>query len=321
MKHFKLFAFLLVIFAQQISIKCATPAGFEELGATAITLSSLTAATTKKYYFDFNGIDFTTSKILHITSTTDKLSYPGYLYASFNDAITEGDRLFSSQNSGTNELYIDLSQHSTEAGLRIILSVPKVNSNTITLKAELMTQITLTGNNQKARLNLYANIDVLYTVPNPITYNKILIYSLGETRDYFDMEIAYGTDSTITPEKNFENGYGAIVNLNTVGQGTTITIKLKPKSGHEKTKVEVGFEMIDQETTYKRKVNLLEHVYGATDAKQTCYEMTENIELSKHPILLINAFSQAVSFVVYETGQIEKVYSQDGFHTIIEEIK
>ena len=79
--------------------------------------------------------------------------------------------------------------------------------------------------------------------------------------------------------------------------------------------------MIDQETTYKRKVNLLEHVYGATDAKQTCYEMTENIELSKHPILLINAFSQAVSFVVYETGQIEKVYSQDGFHTIIEEIK
>ena len=195
MKHFKLFVFLLVILTQQISIKCAIPAGFEELGATAITLSSLTEATTKKYYFDFTGKDITTNKILHITSTTDKLSYPGYLYASFNDAITEGDRLFSSQNSGTNELYIDLSQHSGVDGLRIILSVPKVNSNTITLKAELMTQITLTGNNQKARLNLYANIDVLYTVPNPITYNKILIYSLGETRYYFDMEIAYGAYS------------------------------------------------------------------------------------------------------------------------------
>jgi hypothetical protein len=43
---------------------------------------------------------------------------------------------------------------------------------------------------------------------------------------------------------------------------------------------------------------LLERVYGSTNSFETCYEMNENVDINKHPVLFINSVSQAVSFVV-----------------------
>ena len=42
--------------------------------------------------------------------------------------------------------------------------------------------------------------------------------------------------------------------------------------------------------------------------------MTENVNINKHPVLLINAFSQAVSFVVRKKSGHSRIYSQDGLH-------
>ena len=59
---------------------------------------------------------------------------------------------------------------------------------------------------------------------------------------------------------------------------------------------------------------ILEHVYGSTDLSETCYEMKENVDINKHPVLFINSFSQAVSFVVKKNVDNSRIYSQDGFH-------
>ena len=327
MKHLKLALFFLILIFQQVIILCAAPSGFTELTTTEeVSLASLSSSVSNKYYFEKPAAGG--DQILHITSKTNMPAYPGYLYASFTDTISEGNRIFSSQNRDTNELYIDLSKHESDEdqsssfkGVRILLSVPNVASNTITLKAELIQKIVLesstsTENNKKAKINIPEFTQVTYKVPNPITFGKVLIYGLGESCNVFSMALSYGSGQTIEVNPIFENGYGSIIKLGTGGiaAGTEITIAFSHKTGFTKSIVEVGFEVVDQVKNHIRKVNILEHVYGATEESENCYEITEDVPITRNPVLLINAFSQAVSFWVKKKSDDTKQYSQDGLH-------
>ncbi|MBO6243964.1 MAG: hypothetical protein J6O41_05300, partial [Clostridia bacterium] len=273
----------------------------------------------KKYIFSYT-TTLIENKLLHIVSRPDDFAYPGYIYASFDENVSEDNRDFSSQDLGTNELYIDLNKYPGKTNLYILVKAPKKeNANGITFETKLIPKIELSSSNPKAKFKLSHNSKVYYKVPSSITYRNILIYGLGEDWNFFEMEASYTASSGITRNLKvrqiFHNGYGVIVDLNRVGAGNEIVISLTAisDSGKER-KVEVGFECTDQEIDYKRGVNILEHVYGATSYSENCYEMTENVDFNKHPVLLINAFTQAVSFVVRKKSNHEKKYSQDGFH-------
>ena len=68
------------------------------------------------------------------------------------------------------------------------------------------------------------------------------------------MTVQHGTSSTpIAVKQRFENGYGAIVDLNTIPSEEVITITItSTNTNYGITKVEVGFEVMDQKETHKR---------------------------------------------------------------------
>jgi len=63
-------------------------------------------------------------------------------------------------------------------------------------------------------------------------------------------------------------------------------------------KVKIGIERVDQGRNYKRQFKILEHIYGATNSFETCYQISEALNMTKQPILLINAVSQAIIFTM-----------------------
>ena len=274
----------------------------------------------KNFVFSYNSNQIETNKILHVSCYPEDFSYPGYIYASFDSNISEDTRVFSSQKLGNNELYIDLSQYPGKNKLYILIKYPrKDNYKYINFSTNLIPRIELTGYNVNARFKLNHINEVIYKVPSPITYNRILIYSQGEDWNFFDMKVQYkttgGSIRSLPVKIRFETGYGVIADLNMIGEGKEINITLI--SAYERgkaTQFEVGIEFADQEVNYKRKINILEHVYGATDESENCYELAENVGLEKHPVLLINAFTQAISFVVKKTADNTRQYSQDVFH-------
>ena len=284
------------------------------------TTNNLPPSYERLFTFSYTTTDIATNKILHLSSTPLNFAYPGYIYASFEENVSEDNRLFSSQDIGTNQLYIDLSKYSGKNKLYILVKAPKKeNANTVTLRAELIPEVVLSNTNPKARFKLSHNSKVLIDPSSITPKSNILIYGLGEDWNFFEMKASYETSRGSTRKINikqiFHNGYGAIVDLNRIPSGKKIQIDLSASTDSAKErKVEIGFEFADQETDYMRPVNILEHVYGATSYSENCYEMAENVDKSKNPVLLINAFSQAVSFVVKEKTTHERKYSQDGFH-------
>ena len=307
MKHLKYALFFFLFILQQ-----AIVLGQEtELSSSNADTMDISSTNVKKYSYTYTDLDISTNKILHITSTPSDLSYPGFIYASFEANPDEETRMFSSQEYGTNEIHIDLSKYAGKTKLYILVkAIGTKPSTNIAITTLLSQNIELNSNRKKAKFILSHNPPIQYTVPSTLTFKKILLYVLGESSKFFKMEIHIGS-IILNAEQIFENGYGALVDLNS-HSGQTINLVITSETSKE-TKVEVGFEMIEQETTYKREVSILEHVYGATSSKKNCYTMKENIDISKRPILLINAFSQAVSFRVFLNNGT-KLYSQDGLH-------
>ena len=304
-----------------IKIFCI-PDGFTELTASN-ELIALTLSGSKKFCFNIIQDDIDTNNILHIISEPNVFSNPRFLYASFENDISEEKRLFSSQNLGVNELYINLKkkEYSEKRELFILVKPRKDISSTIDLKAELISNIELKDGNQKAKFKLSHISEVYYTVHLPPNYGSILFYSIAEDFNYIDMKALYttsdGSKRSLNARQIIETGHGIIINLNKMEENTKITIKLTALEDSDERKVEVGFEYVDQDkiditNNNMRKVNILERVYGVTESSRNCYEFYETITSSKSPVLLINALSQAVTIDTYGENK-QKLSSNDSF--------
>ena len=258
----------------------------------------------KKYNFSYDQNQIENKNIIHIITKTDDFSNPVYLYASFDEKVSEDNRIFSSQNIGTNELYINLSKYN-QTKLYILAKIRKeVSSANVNLTAKLIDKIELTDENRKARFKLSHNSNVYYKVPNSVVHDSILIYGKGNDWDFFNMEVKYkskyNTTVKSTPKQMIDAGFGIILDLNKIAPGSEINITVtKANKKADETLVEIGFEIAGRDNEYKRSVHILEHIYGATNSVKNCYQMIEEGTSDKKPIILINAFTQAITFVVY----------------------
>ena len=152
----------------------------------------------KKYIFSYDSNAIKTNNILHISTNPTQFSNPVFIYASFDENVSEDNRLFSSQNIGINELYINLNKYPGKTKLHILIkSFRKENSNVVTIRSNLIQKIYINENNPKVKFKLSHNSNVYYTVPNPITYSTILIYGIGEDWNYFDMKVQYKSSNGI----------------------------------------------------------------------------------------------------------------------------
>ena len=142
MSHLKYILFCILVLALQPQIFCDAP--MEVSNGNTDTIDFATTIS-KKYHFTY---DSGTNQILHIVSKPSKFSNPGYLYASFDENVSEDNRLFSSQNIGINELYINLNKYPDKTKLHILIkSFRKENSNVVTIRSNLIQKIYINENN------------------------------------------------------------------------------------------------------------------------------------------------------------------------------
>ena len=271
------------------------------------------------YSFTYESINLQEKNILHIISKTKDFSKPGFLYASLDEHLSEENRLFSSQNLGNNELYINLEKYIEKTTIYILVKRRKATtyaSDTININVELLQKIVLSDTNPKAKFKLSHISKVYYTVPPTITHDSILFYSIAEDWNFLDMKVMYkGMDNSIrvlNARQIIETGHGIIVNLNKIGTGNEITLNLTALENAEERKVEVGFEYVDQEKSYLREVHLLERVYGVTELSKNCYKFNESLVSGDKPVLLINALTQEVTVDIYKSDS-QKLFSINVF--------
>ena len=318
MEPFIKIIFFLLVFSQIIKVFCTSDT-FTPLIESDNPIDLLLTES-KKYYFEFNQDNINVNNILNIISDSTEFSSPGFLYASFEDDVSEEKRLFSSQNLGKNELYINLKkeEYAGKNKLYILVKPRKDISSNIKLRAKLISEIELKEENSKAKFKLSHITEVYYTVPSTRTYDSVLFYTIADDWNFLDMKVIYtasdNSKRSLNSKQIIETGHGIIVNLNKIGNGNKITIKLTALEETDESKVEVGFEYVDQDIIgNKREINILERVYGVTELSKNCYELNGSpIDISKNPVLLINALSQAVTVDIYKLNN-QKIFSKNSF--------
>ena len=310
----------ILLLGQQILVSCVPT--FKSLNKDEVN----TINTKESMYWEFsiNSNALKTTNILHISCSTANYLNPGYLYASFSNTISEGNRLFSSQENYINELYINLSKYNYEKLYLLVKPYKEDSPIDLKLIAKLINRIEI-KDEESARFKLNHISDVYYKIEEPLQCDKVLIYGLGEDWNFFDMTIQYnnlvGGIQNIKVKQIFENGFGAVVdlnqilkNINTTNKEIRINVRNATSDKMYDAKVKIGIERADQGGKYKRQFQILEHIYGATNSFETCYRMSESLNMTKQPILLINAVSQAIIFTLKNENDINKQTKINLFH-------
>ena len=307
--------FLFLLTSKKINIFCEP----DILEINSETSCDFSSQDTKIYSFTYESTSLVKTNILHIISKTDDFSKPGFLYASFDENISEENRLFSCQNLGNNELYINLTKYIEKTKIYILVKARKgipYSNDIINVKVELLKKIELSDTNPKAKFKLSHISKVYYKVPAPITYDCILFYSIGEDWNFLDMKAIYkasdDSERILNSRQIIETGHGIIVNLNKIGTGNEITLNFTALEKGDERNIEVGFEYVDRDNSYFREVHLLERVYGVTESSKNCYKFKETISIINSPVLLINALTQEVTVDIYKSEN-QKLFSINSF--------
>ena len=256
--------------------------------------------------------------IVIISTSPNEYVSPGLIYIGKESSPASKEYNYKSVQPGINQIIISKDYFLNNE--IIYLDIQALFTTTINFKISLVKEISLEKPNIRTKVKLSDSYIISYTKNETINSNKILIYSLGEKIDYFEMKVELtkndGKTYNFEVKQIFENGFGAIVdyssdvfnNLN----NPKIYIKLNPtKVEHRERKIEVGYEIIDntEEANDFREVDIWEHVYGIAE-KETCYKIN-NIRF-KHATMLVNTFSQSVLFNI-KNSENEVVYSLDVF--------
>ena len=266
-------------------------------------------------------------KFIAISTTPSDYLKPAYIYISSDVGQNPSPdyRNFSSQEIGRNIIYLracDYYQISEPIVLNIFI---KPLFNTI-VQLEVYK-----GNNinlgdfsvgVKHKLNLYMFSDFAETQGTHLVFRqnfdktkKVLFYALGENYNYFNLSVEFN-ENVYETKQIFENGYGAIVDItpNMFNENSFIIIKPASKeNNYEKSKVEIGYEIIDNNEDEHREVEIMEHVYGKVEQNETCYKVKKESLNNKTATMLINTFTQGVLFRI-KNPESEVLYSLDVFN-------
>ena len=269
--------------------------------------------------------------------STTPLDYllPVFIYISktSNPKPSPDNREFSSQELGQNIVYINKNEIMEQEGEKKFLYICLKSFETASAEFEVSLLKTISlekykGFRHKVKLEDFIDsflITFSYNKTNDNNKKKILIYSLGEHANYFNMSVKYfdkrgDEQKNFKPTQRFENGYGSIVDFNSYAfdrdKNPIISIKLICNNNkYLNRRIEIGYEIIDNKENDIRKIDIMEHVYGMTEKSETCYKIKDKdiSELNNNTVILINIFSQALEFNIKDSNN-EKVYSLDVFN-------
>ena len=272
------------------------------------------------FYFESTEEQLSAGNILAFSTTPDEdFLKPGFIYASLEESIKSSldYRNFSSQEMGQNILYINKNNLNENKNLHILIK--SLTETNIRLKVSIINEIPFEENpliRHKLKISDISNDLITFTKKNNIN-KKILFYALGENINYFDMKVKYNS-KTFEVKQRYENGYGTIVDFTSEEfkdkENPKINIIIESRDESYKDRIiEIGYEIIDGNEDYLRNVEIMEHIYGLADAKETCYQFDLNKTENKSATMLINSFTPGVKFLIRDVNN-SKVYSLDVFN-------
>ena len=292
--------------------------------SSSFSLNSLNSFN-KYFVIIYSDTDLKDINYITISSLSEKYDNPGFIYTSFTEKNPSADnRQYLSQNLGKNEIIINTSKLKGNSKLYINIHSFKEteikfnvsSSNDININLDFINYT----NKKKFKLSDVTTVNMNLNKDENINYNKLMFYSIGEDISYFSMKVQYQEQNKniiqeYTPLQKFENGYGVIIDINNLNNGY-FEIIISPNENipgidSKEKEVEVGVEFAEESDNNIRDINIMEHVYGYITDKENCYKI-KNLEENKDITLLLNTYTQAMSFVIYNNLK-EKQYSMDVF--------
>ena len=266
-------------------------------------------------------INVNTDKFIAISTTPQEFHKPAYIYMTFDDDLhpSPDNRKYSSQELGRNILYLKGSDYAgLSSNKKLNLFIKSLEETNIKFEVYKGREINLEdyqlGMRHKIKLSLVSDSE-----ESNITHfkfnktfskeRKILFYSLAEHFNYTNLTVELvhinGQKVIYETKQIFENGYGAIVNIGPTTFNQPGAIYIRPNIDNtdedidsKNRKVEVGYEIIDNalDGDGQREVDIFEHVYGMAQNSETCYKVREDSLFNKTATMLLNIYSQSVSF-------------------------
>ena len=259
---------------------------------------------------------------LVIKAESTSFQNPAFVYTSFTEKNPSADiRTFYSQTLGKNEIILNISK--LKGFNKLYINIHSLKECQLKFEVSTKNEISLSLDNKKTKFKLSDTNKIVFTSPQEISKKKIMIYSIGESANYFSMNVEFSYNN-IKKEFNgyqkFENGYGTLINLSEIENsylGTFIINILPNKSfpgifSDEKV-VEVGIDLTEEGTATFLEPNILEHIYGYISTNENCYKI-KNLDDTKNITILLNTYTQSLIFALYDNESNTKKYSLDIFN-------
>ena len=314
MSKLNFFIYFIFIIFFQINILCEEDPTKIQLGFSDTLKLTKENSFNNFFNLEYTEEELTENSILVISSNSEEFLSPGYIYASFDTKNPSPDlRQFSSQLLGKNNLYINSSKLKEHKNLYI--NVNSLKETSVTFEVSLKTEIIISEETKKITIKP-SDVSQIYFKPNNISATKILFYGIGENSKYFSMKVNHISNGEIKEEyectQMYETGFGVIIDISAIefSESESIAINIDPEENFKEKKIEIGFDLVDEADNSIIDVNILDHVYGAAQEGENCYQI-KNMNL-KNATVLFNTFSQYVTFTLKKNET--KIYSLDVFN-------
>ena len=322
MKKIKKILFVFILISLHSKIICDIEPETIPIDYSKEIILSQDSLFSKYYSIEYTEQDLSDKNFLVITTKSSTYQNPAFIFASFTEKNpSSNNRTFYSQSLGNNEIILNITK--LKNFTKLYINIHSLKECQLTLEVTTKSQIFLSLENKKKHFKLSDINKIIFTSTQEFSSKKIMLYGIGESSNYFSMNIVFSYNDIkkeFIPQQKFENGYGLILNLREIENSYlgTFTINLIPNKTFpgifsEEKIVEVGVDLTEEGASNLFETNILEHVYGYISTNENCYKIT-NLDINKNITILLNSYTQALSFGLYDNEFGKKNYSLDIFN-------
>ena len=322
MSKLNTFLFVILLMALNINIICEIEPKIISIDYSEEMKLSQDSLFNAYYALEYKEEDLLNNNFLIIKAESLSFQNPAFIYTSFTEKNPSADkRAFYSQSLGKNEIIINISK--LKGFNKLYINIHSLKECLLKFEISTKNEILLSLENKKAKFKLSDTNKILFTPTQEISKKKIMIYSIGESANYFSMNIEFSYNN-IKKEFNgyqkFENGYGSIINLSEVENSHlgSFTMNIVPNTSFpgifaEEKVIEVGIDLTEEGISTFHEVNILEHIYGYISTNENCYKI-KSLDETKNITILLNSYTQSLTFSLYDNESKTKKYSLDIFN-------
>lgn len=167
------------------------------------------------FVLEYTKEELSNKNFLIITTKSEVFQNPAFIYASFTEKNpSSGNKTFCSQSIGKNELILNVSKLNNFN--KLYINIHSLKECQLQFEVAIKNQILLSFENKKTKFKLSDVNQIVFKPSQELSSKKLMFYSIGESSNYFSMNIEYSHNNIkkeFKAQQKFENGYGIIINL------------------------------------------------------------------------------------------------------------